>query len=109
MSYRRFLDSRGTLWRVWEVFPRLDRRRAHRRVLATKVQHPERRVLPDRRLDMRRSRLFFPPSESTWLVFETDAEKRRLWPVPAGWYLEDDAGLERLREEAEVQARTGRD
>jgi hypothetical protein len=104
MSYRRFLDSGGRVWRVWEVVPQLDRRRAHRRVLATKVHHPERRVLPDRRLDMGRSRLFFPPTESAWLVFEAgEAAKRRLRPVPSGWYLEDDAGLERLCAAAEPQ------
>lgn len=105
MSYRRFVDSAGTLWRVWEVVPQVDRRRAIRRIRAVRIQHRDRRVLPDRRLDMRRSRLFFPPTESAWLCFENQDQKRRLRPIPDRWYLEDDAGLERLCGEAEPQGR----
>jgi hypothetical protein len=104
MSYRRFFDSAGTLWRVWEVIPQVDRRLAVRRVHVTKIYHPDRRVLPDRRLDMRRSRLFFLPSESSWLCFEADSRKLRLTPIPDRWYLEDDTGLERLCARAESPA-----
>lgn len=104
MSYRRFFDSHGTLWRVWEVVPQVDRRRGVRRVHVVKIYHRDRRVLPDRRLDMRRSRLFFPPTESAWLCFEANARKLRLTPIPERWYLEDDAGLERLCTLAEPQA-----
>lgn len=104
MSYRRFTDSQGTLWRVWEVVPTpLCRRRAIRRIRVIKVHFPERRVLADRRVDMRRSRLFFPPTESSWLCFEGDTERRRLKPVPERWWLEDDEGLERLLAGGDVQ------
>ena len=105
MSYRRFTDSQGTPWRVWEVVPSpVCRRRGVRRIQVVKIHHPDRRTLPDRRLDMRRSRLFFPPTEPSWLCFEAGTDRRRLTPVPERWWLEDDAGLERLCELARPQS-----
>jgi len=105
MSYRRFTDSQGTPWRVWEVVPSpLCRRHGIRRIQVVKIHHPERRTLAERRVDMRRSRLFFPPTEPSWLCFEAGAERRRLRPVPERWWLEDDAGLERLCELARPQS-----
>ncbi|HEX6746490.1 MAG TPA: hypothetical protein VF092_04180 [Longimicrobium sp.] len=104
MSYRRFTDSSGTPWRVWEVVPQpVDRRRGVRRIKVVRIHHPERRVVPTRRLDMRRSRLFFPPSETPWLTFESADERRRLRPVPETWWLEDARGLERLCAQAAPQ------
>ncbi len=97
MSYRRFTDSDGTLWRVWEVVPHpIDRRRGLRRIKVHRIHHPDRRTVPTRRVDMRRARLFFPPSETPWLTFESADERRRLRPVPETWWLEDERGLERL-------------
>ena len=108
MSYRRFTDSNGTLWRVWEVVPSpLCRRRAIRRIQVARIHHPDRRAVPDRRVDMRRSRLFFPTTEASWLCFEGGAERRRLRPVPDRWWLEDDAGLERLCAMSEPQPAGG--
>ena len=104
MSYRRFMDSRGTSWRVWDVVPSpLDRRLAVRRILVARAHHPERRV-GERRVDMRRSRLFFPPTESAWLCFEGGAERRRLRPVPERWWLENETGLEQLCAQGELQS-----
>lgn len=104
VSYRRFTDSEGTPWRVWEVVPHpVDRRRGLRRIQVMKIHHAERRVLACRRVDMRRSRLYFPPSETPWLAFESGDERRRLRPVPQAWWLQDDAGLERLCAMAEPQ------
>jgi hypothetical protein len=104
MSYRHFTDSQGRPWRVWEVVPHpVDRRRGIRRIQVLKIHHPERRVLPTRRVDMRRSRLYFPPTETPWLAFEAGDERRRLRPVPEAWWLEDERGLERLCRIAEPQ------
>ena len=102
MAYRRFTDSEGTAWRVWDVAPTLiDRRFGMRRIMVVKVHFPERRATPDRRVDMHRSRLYFPPTEAGWLTFESDTSKRRLRPTPPGWVLESDEGLEALCARAE--------
>jgi hypothetical protein len=107
MSYRRFTDSQGTPWRVWEVVPSpLCRRNGMRRIQVVRIHHPDRRTRPDRRLDMRRSRLYFPPAEPSWLAFESGTDRRRLRPVPERWWLEDDAGLERLCALARPQSAT---
>ena len=97
MPYRRFTDSQGTLWRVWDVRPsRLDRRFSVRRVRVHKILHVERRFLATRRIDLALARLFFPPGEAGWLCFECREEKRRLAPVPDGWDRLPEEGLLRL-------------
>lgn len=105
MSYRRFTDSGGTVWRVWDVVPApVDRRLAMRRIRSVRIQHPERRVLPDRRVDMRRSGLYFAPAEKPWLCFECESTLLRLRPAPQDWAARGDAELEALRALAERQA-----
>lgn len=108
MAYRRFTDSSGQSWRVWDVAPTLiDRRFSIRRIHVIKIHFPNRRVVPDRRVDMRRSRLYFPPTESGWLTFESDTSKRRLRPIPAEWAHASDKTLEDLcTRAAEIQVRT---
>jgi hypothetical protein len=98
MPYRYFTDPRGTAWRVWDVRPtRIERRVAIRRIRVTKLHHPERRVLPTRRIDMGTSRLYFPESETGWLCFECGSERLRLKPIPDGWAAMSDEGLDALR------------
>jgi hypothetical protein len=108
MAYRRFTDSGGTTWRVWDVLPSpIDRRFGMRRIQMVKIAFGDRRVIPDRRVDMRRSRLYFPPTETGWLTFESDTAKRRLRPIPPGWALAPDEVLEELcnrAAERDVQA-----
>jgi len=97
MPYRRFVDSQGKRWRVWDVVPApVDRRVAGRRLRAIRIFHNDRRMIPTRRLDLNRARLYFPPSETGWLCFESDAAKRRLRPIPAGWADDSDLSLEDL-------------
>ena len=83
MSYRTFVDSSGKRWEVWLVTPAsAERRKSDRR------HTPERRKNPfHRKLEV--------ASEYSegWLCFEGDGDKRRLAPVPEGWY---EAGPERL-------------
>ena len=104
MPYRRFTDSQGKTWRVWDVLPSLvDRRLAIRRIRSIRIQHPDRRVLPDRRVDMSRSRLFFSPSERGWLCFESGDLRKRLSPAPEDWAVRNDADLEALCGQATEQ------
>lgn len=108
MAYRRFTDSAGESWRVWDVAPTLiDRRFSIRRIKVIKIHFPDRRTVPDRRVDMRRSRLYFPPTETGWLAFESDSSKRRLRPIPEGWAREPDEALEEFCARAvEIAVRT---
>jgi hypothetical protein len=104
MSYRRFTDSRGISWRVWDVVPTpLDRRLAVRRIVVTRAHDPERRAQGERRVDMRRSRLFFPPEEGSWLCFESADTRRRVRPVPPDWMTWPEAELEALCDRAQAQ------
>lgn len=108
MAYRRFTDSDGRHWRVWDVAPLLDRRLGFRRIHVVKIHFPERRVFPDRRIDMRRSRLYFPPTMTGWLTFESEDSKRRLSPVPAAWAHLSDQALQELCDQAqEIALRAG--
>jgi hypothetical protein len=98
MPYRYLIDSRGIHWRVWDVRPTLiDRRGAVRRLKALTIPHAERRMLPTRRLDVPRSRLYFPPSETGWLCFESEEERIRLKPIPEDWMVLEDHTLAELR------------
>ena len=77
----------------------LDRRLSVRRILVARAHHPERRQA-ERRMDMRRSRLFFPPEEGAWLCFESAETRRRLRPVPPDWMTWPESELEALCERA---------
>ena len=104
MPYRRFIDSEGRPWRVWDVVPSpIDRRLSMRRIRVSRILHPDRRVR-ERRVDQARSRVYFPPSERSWLCFESAEVKRRLSPIPADWVTRDDADLAALCAEAEARA-----
>jgi hypothetical protein len=98
MAYRYFVDADGQRWRVWDVKPTLiDRRCSVRRLTAVRIRHRERRVLPTRRIDLGRSRLYFPPTEQGWLCFESDRERIRVAPIPQDWLLLDDDALAGLK------------
>lgn len=57
MGYREFVDDAGTLWRVWDTYP----------VAANTL------------------RSVSPTYAGGWLTFESDAERRRLAPIPPEW------------------------
>ena len=100
MSYRTFLDARGKRWEVWLVTPAAaERRKVDRRATPAGGTEaftggPERRKTPERRrVPFHRSAAVSSEYSEGWLCFESEGEKRRLAPVPAGW---DEAGPDRL-------------
>jgi hypothetical protein len=102
VSYRTFVDSQGKRWEVWLVTPAAaERRRADRRaVVGGSVPGGgyagaiDRRRTPERRRSpFRRNLEVAGEYSSGWLCFEGEGEKRRLAPVPDGWY---EAGPDRL-------------
>lgn len=117
MPCREFVDGYGERWTAWSVTPlRVERRHvAERRVLnrpagrALLGRGRERRTIagaPESRRPLRLAVL--PAFLSGWLCFESDGEKRRLAPIPAGWQLMSDRGLAELCARATVVARAAR-
>ena len=99
MSYRTFVDSSGKRWEVWLVTPasaerrKADRRRA-RGGAADSPGFSDRRRTPERRKNPFRRTLEVASEYSAgWLCFEGEGDKRRLAPVPDGWF---EAGPDRL-------------
>lgn len=78
MPARTFADSAGTVWEVFEV------RRLSQKAQAVSIG-----------------------LELGWLAFTSGADKRRLAPIPRGWYESDDAELERLCGMARAARATG--
>lgn len=99
MSYRTFIDPGGKRWEVWLVTPAAaERRKADRRVGGGGSDdftgYTERRRTTERRKSpFHRTMEVASEYSSGWLCFEGDGEKRRLAPVPDGWY---EAGPDRL-------------
>ncbi len=100
MPLRTFRSSAGVVWRVWSVIPGIrndaERRTGYDRrspdpVLRFKGE--ERRSGGDRRGE---DGLIPAELKGGWLTFETEAEKRRLAPIPPGWDRLPDAALEQL-------------
>jgi hypothetical protein len=100
MAHREFLDARGIAWQAWEVIPSTaERRRAEReRRFGTRDQR-DRRLHPELRVRMQEE------LTNGWLVFECATEKRRLYPVPAGWSSLSDIELDALAATAEAADR----
>jgi hypothetical protein len=99
MSHRRFRDSHGIEWDVWEVIPHS----ADRRKLRDRRQSPRRTA--ERR---RRHEPHLAPAAGVvdgWLVFESKLDKRRVKPIPPGWSDLGDRDLESLCESATPAAR----
>src|SRR5688572_4643371 len=91
MPHRRFTDSKGTAWEVWDVNPSHAERRGANRDPRRKPRGPDRR----RTADATRIRLHGELS-SGWLCFEAKHDKRRLAPAPEAWEDLGEVGLERL-------------
>lgn len=106
MGFRKFVDEKGIWWQVWDVLPDdAERRLRERRKIHTPPAGEDKRGLFDRRRTAPfRSTV---PSElgDGWLAFQSLAQKRRYWPIPAGWKDLSDSQLRVLcREAHEVQS-----
>ena len=77
---RAYLDSTGVEWRVWDVFP------------SAGGSDPVTDTLP--------GSLKNTAFANGWLCFESQSEKRRLAPIPAGWEFHEPTLLEQLRLQA---------
>lgn len=105
MGHRSFTDAVGIQWNVWDVIPQWTERRSgeeQRRSEEDPTVDPpvlERRGRqPDRRGgtgDGSRIRIAEGLSRG-WLAFESNLDKRRLAPIPAGWEELTDLDLEAL-------------
>ena|ERR1043165_901177 len=94
MPHRRFRDTQGVEWNVWEVRPQgLERRRTP---VASKAAERtvERRRHPEFRVSLGMS------MSKGWLVFDSSSEKRRLAPIPSDWNLLSEHDLGRLCRDA---------
>jgi len=99
VSYRTFIDPAGKRWEVWLVTPAAaERRKIDRRAAGGGADdfpgYSDRRRTPERRRNpFHRTVEVASEYSSGWLCFEGEGEKRRLAPVPKGWY---EAGPDRL-------------
>jgi hypothetical protein len=86
MGYRSFTDDSGVEWQAWDIIPRLaERRAADRRSAAALSVSAERRGTSERRQRTGGRLALSNGLHAGWLCFETQAEKRRLSPIPADW------------------------
>ncbi|CAN5144870.1 hypothetical protein BH24GEM2_BH24GEM2_04730 [soil metagenome] len=96
MALRTFTDPAGTEWKVWDVIPAFVREQEERR----EGEPDSKPKAPERRRSLDRSNLLTPGLERGWLCFESDAEKRRLSPIPPDWEQGTDEELAALCGEA---------
>ena len=96
MTYRQYRDEQDVMWQVWDIRPTEVARRL--RTLSTESG-------PDLTTDTTESPGVLSATTRMavsgelvggWLCFESDREKRRLWPIPSGWELLSDAELTNL-------------
>jgi hypothetical protein len=94
MPHRQFVDDDGAVWAVWDVRP------------AAVGQ-----TLDPRLAALRSGRAMLPEVSRAlaegWLCFESEAEKRRLAPIPPGWDSFSAGELLRLCESAVGVRRRG--
>jgi hypothetical protein len=97
MPYRTFQDSGGRDWQVWDIVPRLSERRSEEAVerRVHDVEVPIERRREERRLAESRRSVLHGSFAKGWLCFESNADKRRLSPIPSDWMACTKSQLER--------------
>lgn len=103
MPYRTYVDSLGADWQVWDIVPRLSERRSgeiDRRIEEKFIEFVERRQ-ESRRLGETRRAVLRGTYAQGWLCFDSEAEKRRLSPIPQDWTTCSDERLEVYARQAE--------
>lgn len=107
MGHRKFVDEKGIWWQVWEVLPDdAEHRLRERRQVHTPPKGRDNRGLVDRRRRASFRSTVPPELANGWLAFQSLAQKRRYWPIPAGWQALPDSELRVLcREAHEVVSR----
>ena len=83
MAHRSFTDLRGTTWQVWDVIPRVE----------PSEEQLEAGLVP-----------ISEPLIEGWLAFQAGETRRRLVPIPDGWYEASDAQLRHWCTEAAAVA-----
>ena len=90
MSYRRFCDSQGYMWEVWEVRPLVVERRVNAERRANAREEADRR-------SQREFRLVIPGELARgWLAVQSSEKKLRVTPIPDGWMHLTDQELAEL-------------
>lgn len=108
MPYRTFADEKGTSWDVWDVRPVrpenrfLDRRGGEAGDTLDDWSGEDRRTGTDRRKEHEFRARLSPAMIHGWLVFQSEAEKRRLAPIPESWDEYDKQRLLELWNRAQV-------
>ena len=80
MPLRRFVDTSGTTWDVWEVA----------------IPRPKLLLVDDGGAQVRRSIEPQIVRGGSWLCFDSFGDRRRLRPVPQAWHMLDAERLEAL-------------
>lgn len=99
MAHREFTDADGVQWQAWEVIPSTAERRGRTERRFGARDQRERRVKQEPRAKMQEDLVH------GWLVFESAREKRRLHPIPQGWFELPDDELAALARRADAAAR----
>ena len=82
MAHREFVDEMGTPWEAWDVHPTL--------------------------AEIRRAPAMHRMFSEGWLVFESEADRRRVTPIPPEWCSASDVSLRELLGTATPVAATRR-
>jgi hypothetical protein len=105
MSFRYFVDSAGVDWMVYSISPWSEERRRQERRRSDAEGGEQDAAELDRRVSLLRRSWMPALVRDGWLSFESEAEHRRLSPIPEGWESMTVAALEALRDQASVVPR----